>query len=175
MKFLFIFILCACAFCLYVCLCTTYVPGAHKGRKVSSGPLEQELQIVVSCCAGAGNWTRALWKSSRKPLWLSIPLWDMHMCMYGCTYMLTFGDWGENALAVHEGKVSRALVSNSGGRALPSQSLGSVYSSSSSPRRKCWDLGTKYTWLCSGGKNFHLHPSLPDFPSLFSSDTISEV
>ena len=38
--------------CVYVCL-------------RMSDPLGQELQTVVSCRVGAGNWTQVLWKSSQ--------------------------------------------------------------------------------------------------------------
>jgi hypothetical protein len=33
-------------FCLHVCLCTMYMPRAHRGQKRVSDPLELELQIV---------------------------------------------------------------------------------------------------------------------------------
>jgi hypothetical protein len=45
---LFNFIMCMCVFCLHVCLCTMYMPGAHTGYKRMLGPLEWELHIVVS-------------------------------------------------------------------------------------------------------------------------------
>jgi hypothetical protein len=33
--------------CMYV---TTYVPSIHRGQKNALGPLELDLQTVVSCC-----------------------------------------------------------------------------------------------------------------------------
>lgn len=33
---------------LYVCLCTSFVPGGYAGQKTVSDPLELELQTAVS-------------------------------------------------------------------------------------------------------------------------------
>lgn len=50
---------------LYVYLCTTCKPGALRGQKSVLGPLELELQSVMSCChVGAGDQIWALRKSS---------------------------------------------------------------------------------------------------------------
>ena len=45
----FYFILCVWIFCLHVCLCIMCVPGACRGQKRASDPVELELQIVVRC------------------------------------------------------------------------------------------------------------------------------
>ena len=31
------------------------IMSPHRGQKRASGPLELELQMIVSCCVGAGN------------------------------------------------------------------------------------------------------------------------
>ena len=49
------------AFCLHVCLCTTYMPGAYGVQKRVLDPLELELQTVVSHHVDAGKFL--LWKS----------------------------------------------------------------------------------------------------------------
>lgn len=36
-----------CEFCLLVCMCTMYMPGACRGQKVALDSLELELQMVV--------------------------------------------------------------------------------------------------------------------------------
>lgn len=41
--------------CLLVCLCTTYVPGALRGRKRVSEFLDLVLKVVVSPYVGAEN------------------------------------------------------------------------------------------------------------------------
>lgn len=51
---------------IFVCM-YTYVPQvsiALRGQEKVLGPLELDLQMVVSCHVGAGNWTRVLWKSA---------------------------------------------------------------------------------------------------------------
>jgi hypothetical protein len=49
---------------MYICtFCTAEVPGACGGKR-ASGPLELELQIVVSHHVSAENQTRVLQKSS---------------------------------------------------------------------------------------------------------------
>lgn len=55
----FIFLL--CVIWLYLCMCTTYMPDAHRGQKRLSDSLELELG-VVSHNLSAENW---LYKSSR--------------------------------------------------------------------------------------------------------------
>ena len=50
---------------LHVCLCTVYMPGACRGQKRASDPLELELQIVVSSQGEAGNWPWVLCKSNK--------------------------------------------------------------------------------------------------------------
>lgn len=42
-------------FCLHVCLCIPYVPGAHVGQKRVKSSLELELRVVVSQHNGARN------------------------------------------------------------------------------------------------------------------------
>ena len=49
---------------------TVCVPGNHRSEKRASDPLKLELQMVVRCHAGAGNWV--LWESSQSSLLLSI-------------------------------------------------------------------------------------------------------
>jgi hypothetical protein len=39
---------------------TLWVSGVHGGQERIVGPLELELQVVVSCHVGARNWTRLL-------------------------------------------------------------------------------------------------------------------
>lgn len=56
------FILCVWVFGLHVCVCTTCAPGSFGGHKGTLGPLKLELQMVVSCHAGAG--TKTPWKSN---------------------------------------------------------------------------------------------------------------
>lgn len=45
---LFIYLMRVCV-CLHEFMCTTHLPGGHRGQKQASDALEQELQIVVSC------------------------------------------------------------------------------------------------------------------------------
>lgn len=49
LHFLYVYIFPACV------LCTAFVPGAHGGQKMALGPLELNLQIVVSCHVSAAN------------------------------------------------------------------------------------------------------------------------
>ena len=58
------FILCIRVFCLHEFLCTTCVDGTHGGG--TSGPLELELQMVLSCPVVADNQTQDFWKSSQR-------------------------------------------------------------------------------------------------------------
>lgn len=53
--FEFLKVLCVCFICMYVC--TTCMPGALGGWKVSDS-VELELQMVVSCHVGAWNQTQ---------------------------------------------------------------------------------------------------------------------
>jgi hypothetical protein len=55
---------CVWVFCLHVYLCTACVQCPWRPKRVSE-PLELELQVVVSCHGGAGNWTRVLWRTSQ--------------------------------------------------------------------------------------------------------------
>ena len=48
----------------HVCLCTIYVPGAHRSQQRRLGTLELELQTIESHHVGAGNQIQVLWKSS---------------------------------------------------------------------------------------------------------------
>lgn len=85
--------------------------------------------------------------------------------MDGCTYVHTFGDWGQTALSVHEGEISRGLVSNSGAGVFPPKAEAQfVYHHLLG---ESWAFGMKRTCLCSGGKNFSLYPSLLDSLFLF--------
>lgn len=47
---------------MHICTCTTYVPGAHSQERDS---LELKLQMIVSCCVGAGNRNPVLWKDKK--------------------------------------------------------------------------------------------------------------
>lgn len=47
--------------CMYICVLPVCLPGAHICQKRADS-LEVELQVVVSCQVGAGNWTGVLWK-----------------------------------------------------------------------------------------------------------------
>ena len=46
-----------CVFCLHVCICTTFLLGAHGGQKRVLDSLEIELWVVINHCVGAGNQT----------------------------------------------------------------------------------------------------------------------
>ena len=50
---------------MYICLCATYMPGACRGQKKASDPMQLKLQTAVSCHTGAGSRTQALCKSSK--------------------------------------------------------------------------------------------------------------
>lgn len=52
-----------CFACMYRHLYTTFAPSAYRGQKKVLGPLELELQIVMSCRVRAGNQTQVLCKS----------------------------------------------------------------------------------------------------------------
>lgn len=54
-----LFILCLLMFCLHVCMCTVWVPGARGGQKATD-PLELELWVIVSRYVGSGNQTQVL-------------------------------------------------------------------------------------------------------------------
>lgn len=58
-KRFFILTICLFSFiCVYcVRVYTTYVPGAPRGQKRASNPLELELWVVVNHYVGAGNQT----------------------------------------------------------------------------------------------------------------------
>lgn len=60
-KFRFIF-MCECL--AYVYMCTGCKPGDHGNQKKASDPLELELDVVVSCCVGAGNQVQVFRKSN---------------------------------------------------------------------------------------------------------------
>lgn len=47
-------------FYLHICLCITYMPGAQNSLKRASGPLELDLEMVVSDRMGSGNQTLVL-------------------------------------------------------------------------------------------------------------------
>jgi hypothetical protein len=51
--------------CLYVCIHTTCMSGACGGQKQKPGPLEMELQMIVSHHVGARNQTWVLSKSNK--------------------------------------------------------------------------------------------------------------
>lgn len=63
-MYLFVAILCVWVFCLRMCTlwCARYLWGG--GQKRPLGPLELELQKVLSCAVGAGNKAWVLCKSS---------------------------------------------------------------------------------------------------------------
>lgn len=46
-------------------MCPIFVPGALRGQKRASGPLELKLQKVANLDVGAGKWTQVLCKSNR--------------------------------------------------------------------------------------------------------------
>jgi hypothetical protein len=50
-------------FCLYLCLCTIYMPGG-RGQKMSVRCLRAEVTDGVNRPLGTGNQTQVLWKSS---------------------------------------------------------------------------------------------------------------
>jgi hypothetical protein len=41
------------------------IMSPHRGQKRASGPLELELQMIVSCCVGAKNQTQVLYRNSK--------------------------------------------------------------------------------------------------------------
>lgn len=45
---------CVCM-CVYTCVCTMYVPGAHKSQERVLDVLELELWMVVNCHEDGGN------------------------------------------------------------------------------------------------------------------------
>lgn len=49
-----------CFVCMYVCMCTMYMPGAHRNQKRPQHLLGPELQTVLSCPVGTGNQTQVL-------------------------------------------------------------------------------------------------------------------
>lgn len=53
----YFFPLCSWVFCLHVCLCLSWVPGACRGPKSVSGPLGLELQTAEGQLVGTGNRT----------------------------------------------------------------------------------------------------------------------
>lgn len=63
-PFLISICLCVWVFCVHVWLCIPFMPSAHRDQKALA-PLELELQIVISCCVGAGNGILVLRKSSQ--------------------------------------------------------------------------------------------------------------
>lgn len=57
---------CICVSCLRVCMCIMCISGAHvMFRSRCQVPLELELWMVVSYCAGSGNQTGVLCKSNK--------------------------------------------------------------------------------------------------------------
>ena len=52
----YFFILCGQMFCLHLLFCTTSVAGVLRGQKRASDFLKMEVQTVVSCHKGPGNW-----------------------------------------------------------------------------------------------------------------------
>ena len=66
-------------FCLHVCLCTTWVPGAHGRPKKVLDHQELELPVSGSCHMGAGDQTWLLWKGSQcLNRWATSPSLAMH-------------------------------------------------------------------------------------------------
>lgn len=61
---IFIFILCARMFCLYVCKCTLVMQSRQRPEEALD-LLELELGIVVSHHIAAGNQAQVLWKNSQ--------------------------------------------------------------------------------------------------------------
>lgn len=51
--------------CLDLCMCTTYMPGAHKVQKSVSDTLELALGMAVSHQVGVGNQTWVLCKCNK--------------------------------------------------------------------------------------------------------------
>lgn len=49
-----------CFVCMYVCMCTMYMSGAHRNQKRPQHLLGPELQTVRSCPVGTGNQTQVL-------------------------------------------------------------------------------------------------------------------
>ena len=47
--------ICVLMFCLHVCLCTMYMPGALGGQNRVADPLELKLHMVMHYHVGAGN------------------------------------------------------------------------------------------------------------------------
>lgn len=41
--------------CLHVCMCITCMAGVHGGQKRDPGPLELDLEVVMSCHVGFGS------------------------------------------------------------------------------------------------------------------------
>lgn len=52
-------------FCLYVCIRTTCVAGACRSQKRASNSLELELQTIVICHVGSGNWAQVSGRATR--------------------------------------------------------------------------------------------------------------
>lgn len=75
-------ILCGWVFCLYVCMCTMCVPGAHRGQQRTSDPPGLELQIVVSRHVGAGS-------SAIATVFLVIEP-SLHPCFHALLHLMQF-------------------------------------------------------------------------------------
>jgi hypothetical protein len=100
-----LFILCTWVFCLHVCLCTLHVSGVHRIWKRGSGPLRQELCMVVGCYGMlrlgsrySGRAASALtaepslqlqkWTSSSLNCWV---VWHpIHIQIYMCVYIYIY-------------------------------------------------------------------------------------
>ena len=92
-KFEFrIYFLCVWLCCLHVYLCTVYMPGAFRGQKRASDPLELELTVVVS---HYGCWESNPDPLQEQPVFLTLrhlsrPTYFQNICVFwqfsSCTY-----------------------------------------------------------------------------------------
>lgn len=64
-SFLFLITYVHECFVSLLCLCTMYMPGAHRGQKRTQNPPEFKLWMTVSHPVRAGNQTWGLWKNSQ--------------------------------------------------------------------------------------------------------------
>lgn len=87
---------CKCAACisvlLCVCMCTICMPDACRGQRRASDSLGLELQKIMSCHMGPGNWACVFWKSRWTLNYLaisSLPAVNLEL-LGSCFYFLRF-------------------------------------------------------------------------------------
>lgn len=106
---LFYVYVCVLPVCMY---CTTYVLGTCRGEKRLLGPLELELQVLLSHHVGAGDQIWVLWKSGQGSLLTAEPPFQPpnispRLCSWGCSCCLGYfqndggGPWDCLKVQVH--------------------------------------------------------------------------